>query len=198
MFSRLFGKKATPDQPSEMIVVTLNAKLQPVDRGEHFEDPLDAVIKQAGIGEVSGGGTQQQHSGEIAYCDIEITLSSTADAAVPVIIARLEELGAPKGSKLLIEKSGVEHALGKAEGLAVYLNGTDLPAETYKSCDSNFVFSEFDRLLAGEGRVLSHWQGPTETALYMYGGSFTAMKKRIEGFIASYPLCERCRIAQVA
>ena len=99
---------------------------------------------------------------------------------------------------LRVDTSGAQHALGKAEGLAVYLNGTDLPAETYKSCDSNFVYSEFDRRLAGEGRVLSHWQGPTETALYMYGGSFAAMKQRIEPFIASYPLCERCRIAQVA
>jgi len=198
VFKRLFGKKAPPGGVAEMIVVTLNAKLQPMDRGEHFEDPLDAVLRKTGIGEVSGGGTLQEKSGEIAECDIEISLSSTPDKAVPVIISKLEELGAPKGSKLRIEKSGVEHALGKAEGLAVYLNGTDLPAETYKACDSNFVYSEFDRLLAGEGRVFSHWQGPTETALYMYGGSFSEMKRRIEGFIATYPLCERCRIAQVA
>jgi len=198
VLNRLFGKKAPPAKAAEMVIVTLKAKLQPVDRGEHFEDPLGAALRKAGLGEVSGGGTLQEKSGEIAECDIEITLASAADKAVPIIIATLEELGAPKGSMLRVDTSGAQHALGKAEGLAVYLNGTDLPAETYKSCDSNFVYSEFDRRLAGEGRVLSHWQGPTETALYMYGGSFAAMKQRIAPFIASYPLCERCRIAQVA
>lgn len=198
MFSRLFGKKPAPATSDEMIVVQLNAKLQPMHRGEHFEDPLDAVLKKACLGEVSGGGTMQDKTGEIAYCDIEITLSTAPEEAVPIIIATLDELGAPKGSTLLIESSGIQHALGKAEGLAVYLNGTDLPAKTYASCDSNFVYSEFDRLLAGEGRVLSYWQGPTETALYAYGGSFSELKRRLEPFISSYPLCQRCRIVQVA
>jgi hypothetical protein len=181
-----------------MIVVRLNAKLQPMHRGEYFEDPLDAVLKKSRLGEVSGGGTMQEKSGEIEYCDIEIALSSAPEEAVQIIISALEELGAPRGSTLLMERSGIERALGKAEGLAVYLNGTDLPAETYRTCDSNFVHSEFDRLLAGEGRVLSYWQGPTETALYMYGGSFSEMRKRLNSFIATYPLCQQCRIAQIA
>jgi hypothetical protein len=198
LFRRLFGKKRPPDEPSEIIVVRLNAKLQPMHRGEYFEDPLDAVLKRSRIGEVIGGGTMQEPSGEIAYCDIEIALSSPPDEAVPIIISTLEDLGAPGGSTLLVERSGAQHALGKAEGLAVYLNGTELPAETYETCDSNFVYSEFDRLLVGKGRVLSYWQGPTETAFYMYGGSFSDMKKRLEAFIASYPLCHRCRIAQIA
>jgi hypothetical protein len=198
LFRRLFGKKPPPEQSDEVIVVQLNAKLQPMHRGEHFEDPLDAMLKKSRIGEIIGGGTMQEPSGEIAYCNIEIALSSAPDEAVPMIISTLEELGAPKGSTLLIERSGAQHALGKAEGIAVYLNGTDLPAETYETCDSNFVYSDFDRLLAGEGRVLSYWQGPTETAFYMYGGSFSEMKKRLEAFIAGYQLCQRCRIIQIA
>ena len=198
MFSRLFGKKSSSGQPDEMIVARLNAKLQPMHRGEYFEDPLDARLKKSRLGEVSGGGTMQEKSGEIVYCDIEISLASASEEVVQFVITTLEELGAPKGSELLIERSGIQRALGKAEGLAIYLNGTDLPAETYKTCDSNFVHSEFDRLLAGEGRVLSYWQGPTETALYMYGGSFSEMRRRLEPFIASYPLCQQCRITQVA
>ena len=74
----------------------------------------------------------------------------------------------------------------------------ELPEATYQSCDSNFVYGELDRLLEGEGRVLSYWQGPTETAFYMYGNSFEEMKRSIAGFLASYPLCERCRVLQVA
>ena len=37
-----------------------------------------------------------------------------------------------------------------------------------------------------------------ETALYLYGPSFIEMQKAIADFIATYPLCERCRVVQVA
>jgi len=198
VFNRLFGKKEPTEPTGDIIVVRLNAKLQPMDRAEHFEEPLDAALKEARLGQVTGGGTMQEASGEIAYCDIEIALSAAPDKAVPAIIAAFDHLGAPRGSTLLMEGAGTERELGKAEGLAVYLNGTDLPQETYETCDSNFVYSEFERLLAGEGRVLSFWEGATETAFYMYGGSFPEMRKRLEAFIASYPLCQRCRIVQVA
>ena len=49
----------------------------------------------------------------------------------------------------------------------MYLNGTDLPDETYRDCDIDFVYSEFNRLLEGQGAVHSHWQGPDRNALYM-------------------------------
>ena len=82
--------------------------------------------------------------------------------------------------------------------MAVYLNGSDLPAEVFASCDVNFVISEFSRLLGTGGCILSNWEGPAETALYMYGSSFAGMRGRIEDFLAAYPLCRKCRVAQIA
>lgn len=181
-----------------MVIVQLNAKLQPIHRGKFFEDPLDAKLMAEALGEVSGGGTMQQASGEIDYCDIELSLVETTDEVMGKLIAWLDSLGAPKGSRVRVASSGLEREIGKAEGIALYLNGTELPETTYESCDSNFVYSELDRLLHGKGRVLSYWQGPTETAFYMYGNSFEEMKKSIAGFLASYPLCEKCRVIQVA
>ena len=35
-------------------------------------------------------------------------------------------------------------------------------------------------------------------ALYFYGSSFAEMKQRIEPFIATYPLCQKSRIEQIA
>jgi hypothetical protein len=52
--------------------------------------------------------------------------------------------------------------------------------------------------LFGKKRVLSFWQGPRETALYLYGASFNEMQSRIAAFIGSYPLWQRCRIEQIA
>lgn len=198
MFGQLFKKKSQPQPAAQFLVAKINARLQPMHRGEFFEDPLDVALKATGTCEVSGGGTLQAVSGEIEYCDIEIQCSESDRETVNLIVSTLERLGAPKGSKLMIESTGEEVPFGFTEGLVVYLNGTDLPSETYRDCDSNHVYAEFDRLLQGEGRVLSYWQGPRETAFYMYGKSFDTMKQLLSGFIASYPLCAECRIERVA
>lgn len=199
MFGNFFKKeKAQSVETKEFIVAQLNARLLPMHRGEFFEDLLDEDLKKYGIGEITGGGTLQSQNGEIEYCDIEIEVNNSSEETVKTIINRLEQLGAPKGSKLKIEAGDRELPFGVSEGMAVYLNGTDLPDSVYKECDSNFVFSEFDRLLSGDGRVLSYWQGSTETAFYLYGSSFVKMKTKIGEFVASYPLCQKCRIEQIA
>lgn len=181
-----------------VLVAQLNARLQPVHRGEFFEDPLNEALDREAIGQVSGGGTMQYVTGEIEYCDIEIQIAGPEPETVQYVIDTLEGLGAPKGSKLRLEAESREISFGRHEGLAVYLNGTDLPDHVYRESDSNFVYSEFNRLLDGSGRVLSFWQGPEETALYAYGSSFRDMGDRLAGFIGSYPLCERCRVVQIA
>ena len=48
------------------------------------------------------------------------------------------------------------------------------------------------------GRFYSYWEGNEWTALYFYGVSFVEMKQKIEPFIASYPLCQKSRIEQIA
>lgn len=200
MLGNLLTKKVITEYEvaKEFIVVQLNARLQPMHRGQFFEDPLAEMLKNHNIGEISGGGTQQNQSGEIEYCDVEIEVKNSSEATVQKIIHRLEELGAPKGSKLKIEATNRDLAFGVSEGISVYLNGTALPDAVYRECDSNFVYSEFDRLLNGSGRVLSYWQGPTETAFYLYGSSFEEMKDKISQFLVSYPLCQLCRVEQIA
>jgi hypothetical protein len=166
-------------------------------RGEVFEDPLDEELKKSAIGSVSGGGTQMAKNGEIACCDIEVEVDAASQEAAASIIQIMERLGAPKGSKLILGP-GHEIPFGSKEGLGVYLNGSDLPKETYAECDSNFVYSEIDRLLEGEGQVLSYWEGSAETAFYVYGNSFVTMSGRLQAFLASYPLCHKCRVVQLA
>ena len=180
------------------IIAQLNARLMPLDRGAIFEDPLDEVIQKSGIGRVTGGGTMQNKGGEIEFCDIELEARDLDDSTVTMIVEVLEGLGAPKGSKLQFGEQRPELPFGRCEGLAVYLNGTDLSDEVYKASDVNFVYSEFNRLLGEKGRIFSHWAGPAETALYLYGPSFADMQKAIAGFVATYPLCQRCREVQIA
>jgi len=99
---------------------------------------------------------------------------------------------------LLLVNPKRELPFGINEGLAIYLNGTDLSPDVYKTSDINFVYSEFNRLLDTEGRIHSYWEGGRETALYMYGPSFQTMKTRLSDFVASYALCQKARIEQIA
>jgi hypothetical protein len=195
MLGKLF-RKETASQ-STFVIARLNDRAQPIDRGELYEDPLDEVLKQQSAGGVTGGGTQLGEDSEIQFCDIEIEVREPATDSIELVKQTLEALGAPKGSKLLLGENE-ELPFGTNEGLAVYLNGTDLPDEVYEECDFGFIYSEFNRLLGPDGKVHSFWQGPTETALYAYGPSFAAMQNRLAGFLGSYPLCQRARVVQIA
>ncbi len=199
-FKTLFKKKEKADGSGNFIVAQLNEKIMPIDRGLVYEDPLDEFLKEKGYGEVTGGGTLQEKTGELAYCDVEISLASNSidKTVIADIIGKLENLGAPKGSKLIIENTKDEIPFGKKEGLAIYLDGQNLPEEVYKECDVNFVLSELHRLTNIEPNTDRNWQGEKETALYFFGDSFEQMKNSISEFIATYPLCKGARVVQIA
>ena len=194
---RVFAAKAAPS--GETVVARLNARVQPIDRGEHFEDPLADTLKAEGLGEVTGGGTQLcGDPGGIAFCDVEILLTEANEAALQRVVARLEELGAPKGSKLIVEATAREIPFGRQEGLALFLNGTDLPDAVYETCALDHVVEELDRLMGPKGKFRGHWQGSRDTGLYCYGPSFTDMQSAIAPLLASYPLCQGARVEQIA
>lgn len=192
----IFKKKPAPEP--NFIIANLNARIQPMHRGELFEDPLQEIISTKGLGEITGGGTLQAKSGEIENCDIEIQVKNLNPETIEAIKSALESLGAPKGSQLTTEPSSDTIKFGTLEGLAIYLNGTDLEDNVYEESDSNFVYSELDRLTQGRGKVYSYWQGPTETAFYLYGNSYLEMKSLISELVDNYPLCHKCRIEQIA
>ena len=187
-----------PAAVGEMVIARLNARAQPLDRGEVFEDPLSDILQAAGIGEVTGGGTLLGEEGEIEFCDLEIMVPEATDAVLGAIREALEGLGAPKGSRLIWNDGANELEFGTFEGLAVYLNGTDLPDAVYEQSDASFVYEELGRLVGSEGRVVSHWGGPRETALYLYGRSAATMLARIRPFLDTYPLCHKARIVKIA
>lgn len=104
LWSKLFSKE-NQESKEHYIVAQLNDKIMPIDRGEVYEDPLDELLKQKFYGEVSGGGTQLESNNEVSYCDVEIRLNiNPSTEIINEIISKLESLGAPKGSKLIIEQ----------------------------------------------------------------------------------------------
>lgn len=181
-----------------MIVLNLNARFQPMHRGE-LEDALDEILGGMELGEVCGGGTLMFPTKEIKSCDIELDIDDD-DKTLETICDIIDKLGVPKGSKLILCETPdqKEIPVGRLEGLALYLNGTELPAEVYQSCDINYAIEQMDKRLEGIGRLYSWWEGPQDTALYFYGESCEKMLDAVNDFIEEYPLCQKCRIEQIA
>lgn len=199
---KLFQSKSENDNatPKAYITITLNDKIMPIDRGDVYEDPLDEFIQASEIGEVCGGGTMQSASGEVDFCDIEIQLySETIDETqLNQLQEKLEDLGAPKGSFIFLEKDQRKIIIGKKEGLAIYLDGVNLDNEVYENCDSNVVVDEIRKRVNDTSEIVRFWESNTETALYFYSDSFEEMKSAIRDFVETYPLCKNARIERIA
>ncbi|MBI1252486.1 MAG: hypothetical protein GC189_13570 [Alphaproteobacteria bacterium] len=188
----LFKRK--PD-PRPLVVLHLHARLQPIHRGDVFEDPLDAWLRAEGLGEVCGAGTAFIPGEGVQSCDIELLLADVSEATLARVRAKAEALGAPAGSKLTLD-NGAEHAIGAWRGLALHLNGTDLPDEVYAQCDLDELYDHLNAALGAAGKAMSHHDGETETSLYLYGASVPAMRAAIAPVLRDYPLCQRSRLEE--
>lgn len=177
------------------LTLKLNARFQPKHRFE-LEDVLQEILEKEKMGEVTGGGTCQNPDGEITYCNIDIHLKDDKPDSVKWLADLINSMGIPKGS--ILQGTESEIKIGTLEGMAYYSNGVDLPDEVYKTCDINYVIEQMEQAMEGIGRMYSYWEGSVYTALYFYGDSFAEMKKRVQPFIAAYPLCQKSRIEQIA
>ena len=182
------------------ITIQLNDKVGPIDRYLTYEKPLADFLASVNLGEISGSGTGQKKSGEIAFCDIGVKLFSTKinDGILNSLIEKMESLQVPKGSKLIIETTGKEILFGTKEGLGLYIPNSNLKEQTKEGFDINFLYTELLRLINHKPNVDRSWAGKEEIALYFYGSSFEEMAKSISEFIKSYPLTIDSRIVQIA
>lgn len=176
------------------IRIELNAKLQPIHRVEIFEEKLEKALVDADAGELLGGGTLQLNTGEIKSCDIELNVKEDWFDKVLDFIKQIRII--PKGSKLICDEGTIQ--IGYVEGMAIYLNGVELPAEVYQSNDINELISRLNDAMKDRGVMYSWWEGRTETALYFYGKSFDEMRNSIQSVIDKHPLCKMCRIERIA
>lgn len=180
-----------------MLFVHLNARLQPDHRHGLYEDPiLPYLTSQLPGSAIVGGGTQLGADGEPMSCDIEIDLEGDVDAGVTLVRNVLEACGAPHGSTLTLGTQAAER-FGTLHGVAVYLNGTDLAPAVYASSDVNEFIDEVVTALGQDGLMQSFWEGPRETALYVYGSSSTVLRNLLAPVLASHPLAGRCRVVDI-
>ncbi len=172
----------------------LNAKLHAIDLEILYDKPIKAALEKAKMGWVNCVGIKRMKSREVEFCNVEIVLDN--DVPVESLIKIVEDIGVPKGSLLHSEEEDVP--CGTLEGYAIYINSISLPNEVYKTCKVNVVADRLSKLMKGCGAFYSYWEGSEDTALYFYGTSFARMKQEAQPFVDQYPLCQQCKIIQIA
>ena len=79
-----------------MIILTINAKLQPTHRF-YIEDFINEYLEEHNLGSVDGGGNALAENGELIDCDIAIKYS---EEKADEITEFLKDIPLPKGSKI--------------------------------------------------------------------------------------------------
>ena len=106
-FLRGLGKKIEDPITTAFIYVLLPEPLPPFDRDARYGDPIDAELRLAGLGYVSGGGAllsapAEDGSREIEYCGIDVE-ANDVDATRALLRLHLPELGCVAGTLLEYE-----------------------------------------------------------------------------------------------
>jgi len=196
--TRAMTKAKAPQKPRKArataapisVSITMWEPVMPIERGERYEDPLLERLEQAGLGAPGdGGGTLQGKTGEIEQIDFDVSITSLD--AIPLIVEQLEAAGAPRGSVLRYEDT--ELAFGACEGIAIYLDGVGQPAEVYAKTSAQELVDQI-LAVAPTAELRGSWQGPRETALYLYATRADALWQTIEPVVRGYPLSRTARV----
>lgn len=93
--------RATAQAPSPRtyVFVKLDEVIQPADREARYERPLEAALREAGVGRVLGGVNSSTPEGAIEWVGLEVELTDYI-RGIPLLRKKLAELGAPRGSTL--------------------------------------------------------------------------------------------------
>jgi hypothetical protein len=170
--------------------------IQPIARGERYEDPLHDALTNAGVGEVDGGGSQLAPTGEVSFAEVAVYLANL-DRALELTRTVLEEAGAPEGSELIFatESGKAPLPIGQRQCLALYLDGVGLPEEVYSNLDFEAVLAELEIAFQLPYPALHDtWMGAEETALYFFGDNAEEMLKRADSTLKRLPVCQNARI----
>lgn len=90
---------ALAQSATTFVFVKINESIMPTERGKKYEDPLDAALKKAKLGEVTGGGSSLSKERKIEWVGVDVELIDLGEG-LPFLKRKLIELGVPKGSTL--------------------------------------------------------------------------------------------------
>ena len=178
------------------VTVRIQARLQDDQRAEVIDALFEALLARVSPpSRVTGSELVVGVHGEPRAVLAHLEVAPVDAERVVAAFLDLED-GLPQGSR--VEINGASAPFGRLQGLAVYLNGTQLDADAYTQGDLQATVDALTLAAGDAGTLWSHWMGPAETALYFYGGDAALLRTRLEAAAPGLPLLERCRFVAVA
>ena len=112
----LLGADKAPEPPQQsfdvekFIYIKMPGNIQPMERGELFEDKIDPVLAQDNLGAVSGGGSllgdpRPDGTRIVESCGIDIDVTDLSRALV-VLRELIPQLNSPVGTELHYTEGG--------------------------------------------------------------------------------------------
>ena len=89
--------EAAAERGEFFFYVRIPEDLQPLARGDRYEDPLQDALAAADVGEVTGGGSQLGEGTSIENCGIDVVVRDRAQG-LELICMEMRRLGAPRGT----------------------------------------------------------------------------------------------------
>ena len=170
--------------------------IQPIPRGERYEDPLDAALKPAGLGEVSGGGSSIDKEHGIDFVGVDIELASLE--SLELVRRVLEEAGAPKGSELQFQRGGKSQVIGfgVSERVTIWLDGITLPDHVYERFSTDELADQLEAAMAFDpvAEIRGSWKGPRETSIYIHAANAEQLFRALEPALLANPACQNARV----
>lgn len=186
----------TSKEYPHFVVVRINEYIQPIDRGDRYEDPLNDALEDKGFGQVTGGGTQLGGEGRIEGVDLDIELANL-DEALSLTRRTLVELGVPAGSRLTYTQNGEDKVeeIGDLEGIEIYLDAVGLPDEVYETLDFPVEYERLTEMLkTADGEPRSVYDLNEETLITAYGPDADRLFASIETVSNKIPVFQNARI----
>lgn len=95
-----------------IVVLTINANITPMERIDYIEKPIGDFLKDKGLGRVDGGGTQIGKEG-IEFIEIFLLLKKVSQKILEEIANEAEKIGLPQGSTIEDENYFIEFGTKK-------------------------------------------------------------------------------------
>jgi hypothetical protein len=189
-----------PEPYPHLVIARIPEHMEPFDRDDRYEEPLAKKLYEYDAGEVTGGGTRLAPDGGIAYIDLELHLKDL-DAALELCKLVLEFYGAPKGSQFLCYEGEKETKIpfGTSEGVALLLDGVNLPKEVYEKYGLGELMETLQPSLGREvGDYHSCRTLDEVTEVYFYGPSADRLLEVIAPLQQTFPLCQNSTTRKLA
>lgn len=77
--------------------IKIPGDIRPDERGERFEEPLDAALTAHDLGETTGGGSQVAEGITVEFCGIDVVVTDR-ERGLRLILETLRSLDAPAGT----------------------------------------------------------------------------------------------------